>query len=134
MEPSANPPEQRLILIRDMSMELHKDANLEPPLCRPYTPDDLNDNIAWTPYPRSNQIEYAEKPGLLRYVATELANLTEITAGIQQLFFMDACHMEINDLWRKTNRIYSRLQLWHENMPDVLEIDDRPVPQVLFLQ
>lgn len=115
-------------------MELHKDANLEAPVCRPYTSDDLNDNIAWTPYPRSNQVEYAEKPGLLRYVATELANLTEITAGIQQLFFMDACHMEINDLWRKTNRIYSRLQLWHENMPDVLEIDDRPVPQVLFLQ
>lgn len=133
MEPSANTLEQQLIPIRGMSIELHKDANLQPPVRRPYTPDDLDDNIAWIPYPRSNQIEYAEKPGVLRYVATELANLAEITAGTQQLFFMNTCHMEVNDLWRRTNQIYSRLQQWFENMPDVLKTDGNAVPQVVFL-
>jgi hypothetical protein len=115
-------------------MELHKDANLEPPVRQPYTSDDLNDDIAWTPYPRSNHIEYANKPGLLRYVATELSYLTEVTAGIQQLFFMNACRMDADDLWTRTNEFYSRLQQWSQKMPDVLKTDDYPVPQVLFLQ
>lgn len=115
-------------------MELHKDANLEPPMCRPHTSGDLNDDISWIPYPRSNQIEYANKPGLLRHVATELFNLTEVTAAIQQLFFMNACHMDVNDLWTRTNEIFSRLQEWRQNMPDILKTDDYPVPQVLFLQ
>lgn len=117
----------------DMSMELRKNANLEPPVCRPFTEDDLDDDVAWTPYPRSNQVKYAKKPGLLRYVATELANLTEITADIQRLFFINACHMGVNDLWRKTNELYSRLQQWRENIPGIMMIHDHPVPQVLFL-
>ncbi|TQB67506.1 hypothetical protein MPDQ_005421 [Monascus purpureus] len=122
------------IMNLDLSMELHKDANLEPPMCRPHTSGDLNDDISWIPYPRSNQIEYANKPGLLRHVATELFNLTEVTAAIQQLFFMNACHMDVNDLWTRTNEIFSRLQEWRQNMPDILKTDDYPVPQVLFLQ
>lgn len=114
-------------------MELHKNANLELPVCRPYT-DDPNDGIVWVPYPRSNQIQCIEKPALLRCVATELADLAEISVNHWRLFAGGAINMTVDCLWRETNKLYNHLRQWYENLPDFLRVDDNAVPQVLFLQ
>lgn len=114
-------------------MELHKNANLELPVCRPYT-EDLNDGIVWVPYPRSNQIKCIEKPALLRCVAIELADLAEISVNHKGLFAGGAIDMAVDSLWRETEKLHNHLCQWHENLPDFLRVDEHAVPQVLFLQ
>lgn len=115
-------------------MDLQKNANLEYPVYRPWTDDSLNDNIVWTPYPRSNQVKCPNKPALLGYVMAALANLTEITSNIQELFNSKAFDMRIDDLWRETNEFHTLLCRWRQELPDVFAVDDHPVPQVLFFQ
>lgn len=115
-------------------MTLLKVADLDLPLSRPYTGYDLDDDIMWIPYPRSNQIDYARKPALLRYVMADLSDLTEIVVDIQNLLFDKARRMSIDDTWTAANQLYTKLQHWHENLPRILDIDSRPVPQVLLLR
>lgn len=120
--------------LRQLTMTLLKVADLDLPLSRPYTGYDLDDDIMWIPYPRSNQIDYAKKPALLRYVMADLSGLTEIVVDIQNLLFDKARRMSIDDTWTAANQLYTKLQHWHENLPRILDIDSRPVPQVLLLR
>ncbi|RJE25614.1 hypothetical protein PHISCL_02081 [Aspergillus sclerotialis] len=101
---------------------------------RPYPLDDIDDNATWIPYPLTNRISCDEKPALLRYVATEMACLTEIIDDINSLLLDKAYDMEADDLWLATNRIYSRLRIRLERLPDALRIEGQPVPQALFVR
>jgi hypothetical protein len=88
----------------------------------------------WTPYPRSNRIDYAKKPALLRYLMVEMVDLAEILGEIQELAFNKASGMLADDLWNQANVLHSRLQQWYDRLPEALGINDCPVPQALFLR
>lgn len=120
--------------IRQMSLEMGKTVDLTLPGPRPYTIDDLDDDVMWTPYPHTNQNSYVEKPSLLRFVTVELAYLAEILADISSLLFDKAFDMGVDDLWLAAERLYSRLRIRLDRLPDALEIDDLEVPQALFVR
>lgn len=111
-----------------------KTVDLTLPGPRPYTIDDLDDDVMWTPYPHTNQNSYVEKPSLLRFVTVELAYLAEILADISSLLFDKAFDMGVDDLWLAAERLYSRLRIRLDRLPDALEIDDLEVPQALFVR
>lgn len=117
-----------------MSIALRKNPNLELPISRPYMDNDLVDNAIWEPYPRLNQTKDDQKPALLRSVGIEMASLAEIAVDILELSFRRISGMGIDGLWNATNELYVRLISWHDNLPEVLQIDDYSVPQVMFLQ
>jgi hypothetical protein len=96
--------------------------------------DDRREDIMWTPYPRSNRIGYSQKPALLKFVMAEMVRLTEILVEIQGFIFHAAYLMEVDQAWARANDFHRRLQLWYDNLPDVLGINDCPVPQVLFIR
>lgn len=73
-------------------------ADFRLPATKPFMRNDLEDGIIWTPYPRSNRIDYARKPALLRYIMLEMVDLTEILVEIQDLLFNRASRMEADDL------------------------------------
>lgn len=104
------------------------------PDLKPYIINDLDDNIMWTPYPRTNQISYVEKPALIRYVMIEHVHLTEILIDICSLLFDKAFDMGIDDLWLAANRIYSRLQMCLERLSGALKVEDQQAPQALFVR
>lgn len=120
--------------LRQLTIALHKVADLDLPLATLYTGDDLSDDIMWIPYPRSNQIDYAKKPALLRYVMANLCDLIKIVVEIQDLLFDKARQMSIDDSWTAANQLYTRLRHWYENLPRILDIDNQPVPQALLLR
>lgn len=62
-------------------------ADFRLPATKPFMRNDLEDGIMWTPYPRSNRMDYARKPALLRYIMVEMVDLTEILVEIQDLLF-----------------------------------------------
>lgn len=117
-----------------MSIVLRKNANLDLPISRPYTEDDLLDGAVWAPYPRLNQAQYGQQPALLRYVGIEMANLAEITINIIGLSFRQITGMGIDSLWNATNELHVRLVKWYEDLPAVLHVDGYPAPHVVFLQ
>ncbi|OJJ46666.1 hypothetical protein ASPZODRAFT_152115 [Penicilliopsis zonata CBS 506.65] len=121
------------ILNCQMSMTLRKIANLGRPIFWPYAQKHHSDGIAWTPYPRSNQIECTSRPALLRCVMTELIKLMEIAWEIHGLLFERAFGSDPGDIWAAASDFHRRLQNWSRNLPKALDIDDQPVPQVLFL-
>jgi hypothetical protein len=115
-----------------MAMARQRDAKFEFPISKPYRRDELDEGIMWTPYPRSNQIDYAKKPALLRYVMIEMSDLTEILVEVQGLLFDNP--FQGDELWRAVDLQYTRLKLWYNKLSDALDIDERPVPQVLLLR
>lgn len=115
-------------------MGLQKVANLRSPFGKPHMTDELSDRIMWIPYPRSNQVKYAEKPALLRSVLAGLVDLTEIALDIQDLLYDRAFGLDTQSIWVETTELYHRLQRWMEDLPDDLKLDEQPVPQVLYLQ
>lgn len=119
---------------RKMSLEMGTTADLMLPIGRPYATDDLHDSIMWSPYPRTNQISYAEKPALLRYMVNELANLTEIMVDIEDLLFDKVFDIGVDGLWSAADGIYSRIRTCLEFLPDALRIGDQPLPQALFVR
>ncbi|KAI9934662.1 hypothetical protein MW887_000279 [Aspergillus wentii] len=122
------------ILNLQVSMELQTIANLALPILKPFERESADRDIWWTPYPRSNQVDYAKKPALFGYIMTEIAKLTEVIVDIQGLLFDKAFYISIDGLWTMANELHHRLQLWLKSLSDVLNIDDQPLPQVIFLR
>ncbi|KAE8365885.1 hypothetical protein BDV27DRAFT_144045 [Aspergillus caelatus] len=119
-----------------MSMECRKTANLTPPIFEPPVRDNINDDIVWIPYPRSNHIEYEKKPALLREIMIQTVGFTELVVNMQDLLFDEAFDMNIGDLCRAVSALYTRLETWLKKLPGPLKIDKEAVqvPQVLSLQ
>jgi hypothetical protein len=96
--------------------------------------DHLDRNTNWIPYQiRTNEFTYIRKPALLRHVMAGLAELTETTVMLQDLFFDKALEpdMSVQDVCKEANQLHSRLQAFLKRMAI---IEQPPVPQVLFLQ
>lgn len=121
-------------LIRQMSLEMGSSTDLTLSDSRPYPIDDVDENTMWIPYPLTNRLSFDEKPAPHRYVMAELVYLTEIMDDINCLLLDKAYDMEVDDLWLATNRIYSRIRIRLECLPDALRIEDEPVPQALFVR
>ncbi|KAE8135003.1 hypothetical protein BDV38DRAFT_273207 [Aspergillus pseudotamarii] len=119
-----------------MSMECRKPVNLKPPIFEPPVRDNINDDIVWIPYPRSNHIEYEKKPALLREIMIQTVGFAELVVSMQDLLFDEAFDMNIGDLCRAVSALYTRLETWLRDLPGVLKIDKAAlqVPQVLSLQ
>lgn len=132
--PEARPQHLANYPIRQMSLEMGQTADLPNPATKPYPTEGLDDGIMWRPYPHTNQISCVEQPALLRYVMKELANLTEIIVDMESLLFDKALDMAPVDVWPAADRIYSRIQTSLECLPDGLSIDDKPLPQALFVR
>ena len=117
-------------------MECRKTANLKPPIFEPPVRDNINDDIVWIPYPRSNHIEYEKKPALLREIMIQTVGFTELVVNLQDLLFDEAFDMNIGDLCRAVSALYARLETWLRDLPSPLKIDKEAVqvPQVLSLQ
>lgn len=115
-------------------MERHRVANLQFPRATPFLSNDLEDSVSWIPYPRSNQNEYDSRPALLRHVMVAMASLTEINIEIQDLLFDQALDMNFDELWTAAGELYARLRKWHKSLPEILQIGEEPIPQILFVQ
>ena len=120
--------------IRQMSLEMGRGTDLTLSDSRPYPIDNIDDDTIWIPYPLTNRVRCDEKGALLRHVATEMAYLTEIIDDINSLLLDKGYDMEADDLWLATNRIYSRLRMRLERLPDALRIEGQPVPQAGFVR
>ncbi|KAJ9297413.1 transcriptional regulator family: Fungal Specific TF [Paecilomyces variotii] len=122
------------ILNAQMTLASSRQAAMKAPTSRPYTREQLDDNLTWTPYPRSTQIDYAKKPALLRYILIELSDLSEILVDMQDWLFNRDASIITDVCWNTAMAFYSRLQKWHSRLPTILDVGYCPVPQVLVLQ
>lgn len=107
---------------------------MKAPSSRPYTKEQLDNDLTWTPYPRSTQIDYAKKPALLRYIFVEISDLIEILVDMQDWLFYRDAPRNPDSCWSTATGFYTRLQQWHDRLPSILDVDDCPVPQVLLLR
>lgn len=109
-------------------------ANLARPRLKPFIRNKLDDEVAWAPYPRSNQIEYDTKPALLASVMVHTTDLTEIIVDIQDLLYDKALNLGMEDTWVAANKLYTRLGAWLERLPEAFQIDEDQIPQILYIQ
>ncbi|KAI9038443.1 putative C6 transcription factor [Aspergillus affinis] len=116
-----------------VSLESGKVANLARPRFKPFTRNKLDDEVAWVPYPRSNQIDYDTKPALLASVMAHTTDLTEIVVDIQDLLYDKALDLRMEDTWVAANNLYTRLGAWLEGLPDALQVDEEQIPQILYM-
>lgn len=119
---------------RQMTLASSRQAAMKAPTSRPYTREQLDDDLTWTPYPRSTQIDYAKKPALLRYILIELSDLSEILVDMQDWLFNRDASIITDVCWNTAMAFYARLQKWHNRLPTILDVGYCPVPQVLVLQ
>lgn len=117
-----------------LSMEMSNVADLPLPRVRLYPTSHPDQNILWTPYPRSNHLNYEQKPSLLHYTMIGMADLSEINVQIQDLLFLKAFDMNADEMWEAAETLYTRLGMWSRGLPSVLSPDKPQIPQVLFLQ
>ncbi|CAI7566583.1 unnamed protein product [Penicillium glandicola] len=115
-----------------MSIELQKIAQVTYPtsdvkLCG-------NEDFDWTPYPRSNKITYDKKPAGLPGVREELASMTRILFDVQKIVSEKNRGTSFDELRRKAEEPFDRLNSWLQRSPGVPEIQQNPVPQVLLLR
>ncbi|KAK1148658.1 hypothetical protein N8T08_008543 [Aspergillus melleus] len=113
------------------SLESGKVANLARPRFKPFTKNKLDDDVAWVPYPRSNQIVYDTKPALLATIMFHSTDLTEIVVDIQDLLYDKALDCRMEDTWVTANNLYTRLGTWLEGLPETLQVDEEQIPQIL---
>ncbi|KAJ5963790.1 Transcription factor [Penicillium vulpinum] len=115
-----------------MSIELQKIA----PLPNPMSDVKLcgNEDFDWTPYPRSNKITYDKKPARLPEVREGLAEITGILVDVQKLVSEKGQGASFDEMWRKAQDPFDRLNAWLQHWPSVPEIQHNPVPQVLLLR
>ncbi|KXG54107.1 Transcription factor [Penicillium griseofulvum] len=115
-----------------MSIEMQKISPL------PYPTSDVkmcgSEDFDWTPYPRSNKITYDKKPARLPAVREGLAELTRILVDVQKLVSEKNHGTSIDELWRKAEEPFDRLNAWLQHWPSVAEIQQDPVPQMLLLR
>ncbi|OQE41917.1 hypothetical protein PENCOP_c004G06245 [Penicillium coprophilum] len=115
-----------------MSIELQKIAPL------PYPISDVNlcgnEDFDWTPYPRSNKITYDKKPARLPEIREGMSGITRILIDVQKLISERNRGTSFDELWRKAEEPFDRLDAWLQHWPSVPEIQENPVPQVLLLR
>ncbi|CEJ59229.1 hypothetical protein PMG11_07860 [Penicillium brasilianum] len=115
-----------------LSMKLHKVANLARPVSRLNMGGD--DDFDWTPYPRSNQINYTTKSALLPQIRQGLGELTDILVDIQEILHDKALRGSFHKSMTKAKVPYERLQQWLSRWPSPSQIGPEPIPQLLILR
>ncbi|KAJ9492298.1 hypothetical protein VN97_g902 [Penicillium thymicola] len=115
-----------------MSIELQKIA----PSAYPTSNVKLcgNEDLDWTPYPRSNNITYDKKPACLPQVRDGLAEVNIILVDVQKLVSDKIRGASFEELWKKAQDPFDRLNSWLQRWPSVPEIQRNSVPQVLLLR
>lgn len=109
-----------------MSLQLQKNASLQPPLVPRPTEDDPV-GIVWIPY----LLEGHAPMSAPRCVGSELAKLAEITINIPSQSFCQKTGMTIDELWVATNEIHFRLFKCYDNLPGM---QPHQVPHAIYLQ
>jgi hypothetical protein len=118
-----------------MSMVSHRTADLKPPIFKPLDKNSVDGTTLWVPYPRSNHMEYAKKPALLREIMVQMADFAQLVVDLEDLIFDKALDISISDLCIAASALYTRLETWLRDLPDPLEIGEVPqVAQILGLQ
>ncbi|KAJ5143825.1 Transcription factor [Penicillium bovifimosum] len=120
-------------LSSQMSIELPRAAPVAYPTCEVERCG--NEDVNWTPYPRSNKITCDTKPARLPQVREGLAQVAQILVDVKTLV-SDKHHRRASstELWGKANGPFERLTDWLQQWPGVAEIQNDPVPQVLLLR
>jgi hypothetical protein len=113
-------------------MKLHKVANLARPASRLNLGGD--DDFDWTPYPRSNQINYTTKPAHLPQIRQGLGELTDILVDTQELLHDQALRTSFHESMTKAKVPYERLQQWLSRWPSPSQLGPEPIPQLLILR
>ncbi|KAJ5705147.1 hypothetical protein N7536_000836 [Penicillium majusculum] len=115
-----------------MSIELQKIA----PSAYPTSNVKLcgNEDLDWTPYPRSNSIAYDKKPACLPQVRDGLAEVNIILVDVQKLISDKSRGVSFKELWNRAQDPFDRLNSWLQRWPSVPEIQRNSVPQVLLLR
>lgn len=111
---------------RNMSLQLHKNANLERPLVPCPTENDPV-GIVWSPYPRVGHVPMPAP----QFIGAELAKLAEITVGVSVQSLRQKTGVGVDELWEVANELHLRLLQWNENL---LGMQSDPVPQAMYLQ
>lgn len=93
-----------------------------------------DDEVDWTPYPRSNQITYATQPAHLPSLRYGMADLADIMAHIQSLFFDEELKLSFRALVAQAEIIFLRLQNWLADWPDAVRFGKEPMSQLLILR
>ncbi|KAJ5171393.1 Transcription factor [Penicillium coprophilum] len=120
------------------NMSLQMSTELQKIVPLPYPTSDVklcgSEDFDWTPYPRSNKITYDKKPARFPEIRQGMAGITRILVDVQRLISERNRGTSLDELWRKAEEPFDRLDAWLQHWPSVPEIQQNPVPQVLLLR
>lgn len=91
-----------------------------------------NDDVDWTPYPRSNKITYSKQPARLPEIRQGLVDIAKILSDVQKFIGPGNRAVGSDDLWKEAESSFDRLNTWLQRWPTVSEMQNDPVPQVLL--
>jgi hypothetical protein len=120
---------------RQITLSLKRLPDLASPLMERHAinQDGVNSDY-WVPYPTLNQSPSAKTDALLGPVMASLCELTILSMAIQEFLSNPAPEMNTGELWQAVNSMWTQLQLWQDELPALLRIQGRPVPQALLLR
>lgn len=79
-------------------------------------------------------ITYATQPAHLPSLRYGMADLADIMAHIQVLFYEYASKLSFGALVAQAESIFLRLQNWLADWPDAVRFGKEPIPQLLILR